>query len=230
MTHRDSPLGSDIKWRPSLLSDASCCSQLVQLGLEKDRETEGLSNHLPRQDFLYCFWEDPPFSIVFSRTREIHPTDLSNIPSCVSGQEAFESQINHWYVFRTVYQSSSCNLYGAWCYAVRLLITNPTNCLCARCSSGREVWYGGGGGKKKTPRCELKCEECEKSVLERKPVCEVKTRSRVTGWNAAFPSSSRCAGWLTLLMTSVFCMEGGRWDVSKRRRKITRRTFYSCWQ
>lgn len=43
MTHRDLPLGSDVKWCPSLISDASCCSQLVQLGLEKDRETEGLS-------------------------------------------------------------------------------------------------------------------------------------------------------------------------------------------
>lgn len=35
MTYRDSPLGSDVRWRPSLLSDALCCSQLVQLGLEK---------------------------------------------------------------------------------------------------------------------------------------------------------------------------------------------------
>lgn len=146
-----------------------------------------------------------------SWTREIHLTDLSNIPSCVSGQEAFESQINHWYVFFTICQSSSYNLYGARCYTVRLLITNPTNCLSARCSSGREVWYGGGrGGKKPALWAEVdrRCEECEKSVLERKPVCEVKTRSRVTGWNAAFPSSSRCAGWLTLLMTSVFCMVG----------------------
>lgn len=144
-------------------------------------------------------------------THEFHLTDLWNIPSCMSGQEAFEGQINHWYVFLTIYQSSSCNLYGAWCYTVRLLITNPTNCLSARCSSGREVWYGGGGGKNPALWAEVyrRCEECEKSVLERKPVCEVKTRSRVTGWNVAFPSSSRCAGWLTLLMTSVFCMEGG---------------------
>lgn len=40
-------------------------------------------------------------------------------------------------------------------------------------------------------------------VTEEKCVCEVNRRSGVTGWNAAFLSSSRCAGWRTLLMTSV---------------------------
>lgn len=59
--------------------------------------------------------------------------------------------------------------------------------------------------------------------------CEVNTRSRVSDWNAALPSSSRCGGWLTLLMTSDFCrmVVGLSWNTDTTWWRVTFTRLYS---
>lgn len=59
-------------------------------------------------------------------------------------------------------------------------------------------------------------------VMKEKCVCE----QEVTGWNAAFQSSSRCAGWQTLLMISVTYMSGYKMHRTQKRK--TEKTKWKC--
>lgn len=202
MTHRDLPLGSDVKWHPSLLSDALCCSQLVQMGLEKDRETEGLSPSKIR--FLVLFLKGSPLFNCFLWAHE-----------------------------HVKYTQQICQTFHLACRVkkpskVKLIIDTR----CSQSTRAQAVTF--------TPLDVTLSDWSRRSWQKVWGVREERVRKETSLWGEDEVAGHRLECCIPVIfqvcrLTNVvndlsLLHAGGRWDVSKRRHKITRRTFYSCWQ